>query len=76
MAKIRKEFKSLTASRTGLPAVQEDDQDSLESNRGGWLIIIAIVIAFTVALQMESEQRTPDKKTLLNYMATQFDPAS
>lgn len=62
MAHQRKEFKALTAPRTGLPVQDKDEYEQPEGTKSAWLVVIALAIAFALVLRMEAEDAHPEPK--------------
>jgi hypothetical protein len=77
MASLRKGDQILTASRTGVPVVNDYEViDQEETRKGAWAVVIAIALAFALILQMEAENsQTEAKRTVSSRMATVFDPS-
>jgi hypothetical protein len=56
MFNLWKEYRGLAATRTGVPALPDWEEDSFsESRRGSWIAVLAVALAFALALQMDSE---------------------
>lgn len=69
MARILKGLKNLTASRTGLPSVNDYDEFELpDSRRGAWIAILALAIAFALSLQMEAESIRSANEEMAGWM--------
>ena len=58
MLNLWKEYRGLAATRTGVPGLPEWEEDSFsESRRGSWIAVLAVALAFALALQMDSENQ-------------------